>query len=219
MTAVVPHRFLFRWSFAAPYWTASAPVDKPPADLPASHQLPSLSEFDGVEDFATWKLGWNEQGVALVVDVTGKTQPVHCDAFSPASSSGVHVWIDTRCTQTVHRATRFCHRFCLLPTGQGKQKSQAMAVALPMGPAREGSPAAHSAPIHVTSELRKDGYRLCAWFPAESLTGYDPEAHPRLGFYGVVLDAERGAQRLTVGSEFPYESDPSLWQTLELVRA
>lgn len=217
MSAVVPPRFLFRWSFPVPYWSAPPVANGPLPDLPDPHRLPSLSGLDGDVDFATWRLGWNEQGLALVVDVAGKTEPVRCDPLSPASSSGVHVWIDTRCTQTVHRATRFCHRFSLLPTGSGKQQ-QPVVTALPLGPSREESPAARATPVRLASALRDDGYRLQAWFPAESLTGYDPESHPRLGFYGVVLDAELGAQRLTVGGEFPYESDPSLWQTLELVR-
>ena len=29
-------------------------------------------------------------------------------------------------------------------------------------------------------------------------------------------DSERGEQTLSVGSEFPYAEDPSLWQVLEL---
>jgi hypothetical protein len=63
-----------------------------------------------------------------------------------------------------------------------------------------------------------DGYRLEAWFPADSLVGFDPAAHPRLGFYSLVRDAELGEQFLTVGREFPIEYDPSLWQTLECQR-
>ena len=59
-------------------------------------------------------------------------------------------------------------------------------------------------------------YLLEAWFPAESLVGYDPDAHRQLGFYVVVRDAELGEQFLTVGREFPFEYDPSLWQMLEL---
>jgi hypothetical protein len=215
MTAVVPPRFLFRWSFPVRYFATD---NDPLADLPESHTLPSLSGLDGQSEFAAWRLGWNERGLALAVAVSGKRDALRCDPLSPATSSGVHVWIDTRCTQNVHRATRFCHRFSLLPIGQGKQKQQPVATALPIGQAREEAPPARTAAVRIASELHDDGYLLKAWLPAECLTGYDPDAHARLGFYGVVLDAELGAQRLTVGSEFPYESDPSLWQTLELVR-
>ena len=30
-----------------------------------------------------------------------------------------NVWIDTRNTQNIHRAGRFCHRFAFLPVGAG----------------------------------------------------------------------------------------------------
>src|SRR5947209_8099168 len=51
-----------------------------------------------------------------------------------------------------------------------------------------------------------------------AVTGFDPEEHPRLGVYYAVRDSERGEQTLSVGSEFPYAEDPSLWQVLELQR-
>lgn len=214
MTTVVPHRFLFRWSFPVPYCVPPR-GDAAPPELTDVHQLPSLTGLDGQAEFAAWRLGWHEQGFAIDVIVTGKTQPVRCEPLSPATSSGVHVWLDTRGTQNVHRATRFCHRFALLPVGRHKQ--QPLVTALPIGATREA--AEHSAAaVRVVSKVHDGGYRLRAWFPAESLTGYDPESHARLGFYGTVIDVELGTQALTVGSEFPYESDPSLWQTLELVR-
>ncbi len=54
--------------------------------------------------------------------------------------------------------------------------------------------------------------------PGSVLNGFDPEQNPRLGFYYAVRDAELGEQVLSVGSEFPYWEDPSLWSVLELVR-
>ena len=53
---------------------------------------------------------------------------------------------------------------------------------------------------------------------AEALTGFDPQEHPRLGFTYAVVDRELGEQTLGVGSPMPYQEDPSLWATLELVR-
>jgi hypothetical protein len=40
--------------------------------------------------------------------------------------------------------------------------------------------------------------------------------HPRLGFCYAVMDRELGWQTFTVGPEFPFAEDPSLWGTLEL---
>ena len=50
------------------------------------------------------------------------------------------------------------------------------------------------------------------------LHGFDPEQNPRLGIYYAVRDTELGEQVLSVGSDFPYAEDPTLWSVLELVR-
>jgi hypothetical protein len=57
---------------------------------------------------------------------------------------------------------------------------------------------------------------LEAWLPASVLNGFDPAAQPQLGFYYSVVDAELGLQALSVGDDFPYASDPSLWSVLLL---
>ena len=75
-----------------------------------------------------------------------------------------------------------------------------------------------ASPIKIRSETRTDGYVLQAHIPADAITGYDPQEHTRLGFTYAVLDREMGRQTFTVGSEFPFDSDPTLWGTLELTR-
>ena len=57
-----------------------------------------------------------------------------------------------------------------------------------------------------------------AFLPAGVLHGFDPEQNRRLGFYYAVRDAELGEQVLSVGTDFPYWEDPSLWSVLELAR-
>ena len=51
-----------------------------------------------------------------------------------------------------------------------------------------------------------------------SLNGFEPADHQAIGFTYAVLDRELGWQTFTVGSEFRFQEDPSLWGTLELVR-
>ena len=70
--------------------------------------------------------------------------------------------------------------------------------------------------LQIRSEKRIDGYVLQASIAAESLTGFDPAEQLRLGFSYAVTDREMGWQTLSVGPEFPFLSDPSLWGTLEL---
>ncbi len=74
---------------------------------------------------------------------------------------------------------------------------------------------ASSVPLRLSS--RRNGYVLEAFLPAEALHGYDPEQYPRLGFYYAIRDDELGEQVLSVGSEFPFWDDPTLWSVLELV--
>jgi hypothetical protein len=64
----------------------------------------------------------------------------------------------------------------------------------------------------------KGGYRLEAFLPAAVLNGFDPQEHPRLGVYYYIRDQELGDQFLSVGWEFPFGEDPSLWAVLELVK-
>ncbi len=218
MSQTVPPRFLFRFAFAAPYLAELSPQSLQ-AELPPSCRLPSLIDLDGTPDFAEWRAAWNEEGLAISVSVSGKQRAVQCDPSSSKSSDGVHLWIDTRCTQNVHRATRFCHHFAVLPTGRGTGKREPSITQFPFTNAREDN--AERSPgvsISLVSEVTTDGYRLCVWFPGGALHGFDPESHARLGFYGVVRDAELGEQFLTVGRDFPIDFDPSMWQVLELTR-
>lgn len=217
MSQTVPPRFLFRFAFTAPY-LAEFSSKNFPVELPTACVLPSLTDLDGQPDFAELRCGWNETGLAISVSVTGKKQPLKCDPLSPKTSDGVQVWIDTRCTQNVHRATRFCHHFCLLPSGRGVKKREASITQLPLANAKDDVSRTTVAAIQIGSQVTADGYHMCVWFPAEVLQGFDPESHPRLGFYAVVRDAELGEQFLMVGREFPIDFDPSIWQTLELVK-
>lgn len=216
MNQIVPPRFLFRWSFTA------RKLDKLPhssgrlLDLPADCALTSLSELDQRKDFAVVSLAWNNHGLAVSVNVSGRSRRPICDANELSASDGLHLWIDTRNTQTVHRATRFCHAFILLPAGAGKKKLDPVIRAVPIARARDDASLPSVDAVQLQSEISPTGYWIDAWFPAEVFTGYDPATNPRIGFHYVVRDNDQGDQTLAVGSEFPFESDPSLWQTVEL---
>ncbi|MEX0717501.1 MAG: hypothetical protein WD066_12990 [Planctomycetaceae bacterium] len=171
----------------------------------------------GIE-FGELRAAWNDEGFGLSVAVTGKRMPLACDARQPDEADGLRLWIDTRDTQSIHRAGRYCHCFCVLPAGSGPEEREPTVAQLPIARAREDAPRVDASGIPVRSAPTDDGYLLEVWFPAEMLHGFDPEASPRLGFYYVLKDAELGEQHLTLGSEFPYSNDPSLWSTLELVR-
>src|SRR5262245_16984404 len=93
-------------------------------DLPASCFLLAPARREGREPFAEIRAAWNAKGLGLSVTASGKAGPVRRDPSEPDYRDGVHLWIDTRDTRDVHRATRFCSRFsALLAPGQGDSLS------------------------------------------------------------------------------------------------
>jgi hypothetical protein len=220
MTAVIPARFLFHWSWPVRRTDELPRSGGQPLTLSDRFRCVTPGAVDGATEFAEIRLAWNPAGFGISVEVRGKKEAVECHPLTPTTSDGVSLWIDTRHTQTVHRATRYCHQFCALPAGAGPKKQRPSVTKIPLGRSGEESPIASAkgtdSSLGVWSQINDDGYLLELWIPAESLAGFDPDASRQLGFYALVRDAELGEQFLTVGREFPFEHDPSLWQNLEL---
>ena len=194
--SLVPPRFVFHFSLPCrrrdPLWT-----DK---GLEPKHRLASFAELDAAATPAEFRAAWSEAGLAFTVLVGGKRQPPWCRVNQPDDSDGVQIWIDTRDVHNVHRAGRFCHRFLFMPTGAGNRLDQPVAQWLPINRAREQPRAIAPGQLQLRSQRRPDGYTLDILVPAAALT-----------------DRELGPQTLSAGSPLPFEEDPSLWPTLELV--
>jgi hypothetical protein len=213
---LLPTRFLFRFATSCLY---SAKLDKTaPAELGVEHRLPSLAELDGERAFADVRAAWSEAGLAFSVRVEGKKHPSWCRESKLEDSDGVQLWIDTRDTRNIHRASRFCHRFIFLPQGATRNVSQPVADQLLVDRARENANPIRPGQLRVASSALKGGYVMSMFLPAAALTGFNPADHPQLGFTYSIFDRELGQQHFSVGPEFPFASDPSLWGTLELVR-
>ena len=105
----------------------------------------------------------------------------------------------------------------ILPLGGGLKGVHPIVRSVPVARAREETSPANADLVQVQSEVTTIGYRIDVWIPAECIAGFDPVTHPRIGFHYAIFDSELGVQTLAVGREFPFESDPSLWQTVELV--
>ncbi len=218
MAPIIPQSFLFRYSLAA-HRCDELPILKRGKliSLPKEFAIVVPSGLTDGPAFADLRIAWNDQGLAITANVTGKKHPPEADPQIALESDGLQLWIDTRDTQSIHRASRFCHHFCILPRGGGQKKDQACVVQLPIARAREDAPTAVLKTSKVSASLTQDGYELSIWLPAEALTGFEPEVNPRIGFYYCVRDSELGEQCLSVDREFPFDHDPSLWATLRLV--
>jgi Carbohydrate family 9 binding domain-like len=213
---LLPPRFGFRFSapchYHEPLWTASGP------QLGPSFRLPSLADLDEQHSFADVRVAWSESGLALAVQVSGKRRPPWCRESRPDESDGLRVWIDTRDTHNIHRASRFCHQFIFLPAGSGRNLSDPYGELYFINRARENPKPVRPEALKTRTEKRVDGYVLEALIPAAAITGWDPAEHKRLGFTYAIVDQELGEQAFSCGKEFPYREDPSVWATLELVR-
>lgn len=214
--SLLPKRFLFRFSlpcwYRDPLWTAKG------AELDERYRLVGIGELEGRASPVEVRAAWSEAGLAFAVLVEGKRQAPWCRGTRAEDSDGVQFWLDTRDVHNVHRASRFCHRFLFLPSGGGTRLDQPVAHWLPINRAKDEPRTVKPGLIQVRSNVRRDGYRLDVFLPADTLTGFDPQEHPRLGFTYAVNDRELGEQTLSVGRPMPYQEDPSLWSTLELVR-
>jgi hypothetical protein len=216
--SLLPQAFWFRL-------TASCPrVDGIPAegrrgpllDLPDSCTLPDLSSLEGRASWASVRVAWNAEGLAIAV-LAQRPGTKSTLADRPEGFADVNLWIDTRDTRNVSRATRFCHRFAAHLTM--RRDSQSLDVELaqrPIARAVADAPSASPDMLSSRTELTRSSWTLELFLPAAALHGFDPETNRRLGFAYQVSDHEREDQFLGVGRDFPLGENPSLWATLEL---
>jgi hypothetical protein len=186
-------------------------------DLPASCRLPQTARLDGKPPWAEVRVGWNPRGLGVAVEAEGTLAGLGSDD-RPEGLYGFQVWVDTRDTRDVSRATRFCHRFdARLVKSASKAGLGVKVQPRPIARAVADAPLARPDVLSAAAERVKGGWRLELFLPAEALNGFDPETNRRLGFAYQVSDPDRPDEFLGVGREFSVGENPSLWSTLELV--
>lgn len=221
LNTLLSSRFLFQFSIPLkrkqPIWGPTG------VTLDESYKLLDLASLDAgtanqERGFADVRMAWDAPGVAITLSVTGKHQPVWCRESRLEDSDGLIVWIDTRATHNIHRASKYCHSFIFLPSGGGRQSAEPLADQMLINRARENARPVRPRELQVASKIKKDGYELSAFMPAVALEGFDPSNHRSLGFTYAVVDRELGLATFANGPAFPFGEDPSCWATLEMVQ-
>jgi len=156
-------------------------------------------------------MAWEPGAIGFVMEVDGKKTLPWCRDSRLEDSDGFHLWIDTRCSPGIHRATQFCHRFLFMPAGGGPGKDQPMTGLMPINRARQNPKSPPPGSIQVFTKARTHGYRLSGRIAAAAMTGFDSGQYPRLGIYYAVIDRELGWQTLSLSQDYPVVEDPSLW--------
>lgn len=214
---LLPQAFWFRVAASAPR-VVGIPKDDPNSllDLPGTCTIPDLAALDGRDSWAHVRVGWNAAGIGISVQADG----LGLNAKTPDRPEGfanLAIWIDTRDTRNVARATRYCHRFQVrLTLGRDRKSLKSDIEQRPIARALGDAPIVSPSLLGHRAELLKKGWRFELFLPAKALNGFDPETNRRLGFAYQVSDAEREDQFLGVGRDFPIGENPSLWSTLEL---
>ena len=213
----IPTNLQFRYRIPCKKVTTSSRAKTPkPIELDESYRLPHFGGFEDQHPFADVRCGWSEKGLHFTAIVKERQLPLECRETAIMDSDSLYIWIDTRDTHDVHRATRFCHWFILMPAGRGAKNDKPVATPVKINRSRETSPTFNQAQVVIESKISKTGYTMSALVPAAALNGWDPEEHRNLGFNFMVNDCELGFQTLALGPDMPIEEDPSLWHTLQL---
>ncbi|MEM9941985.1 MAG: hypothetical protein AAF939_10375 [Planctomycetota bacterium] len=214
IVAQIPKNLLFRYRIPC-YSKELKSTSKFSLDL--EYTLPHFGMFESQRKFADVRIAWTPKGLALEVIVEQKKNSLWCKESQLLESDGIQIWVDTRNTHNVHRASKFCHWFLILPSGGGGRGDKPIASMLKINRSRDDSPTINRAKPEVASKLKKSGYQMSVFIPSECLHGWNTDDHRHLGFNYLVTDRELGYQSLAIGPQLPIGEDPSLWQTLYLV--
>jgi hypothetical protein len=214
---LIPPSFYFRPALSCPRVDGILRAGKGRLlDLPRSCLLPSFGQIDGRSPWAEVFLGWNPEGLAVAVEVSGKPGTLQHAPDRPEDSDGLQLWVDTRDTRDIHRASRYCHRFIASVVPSKGKGLDVVVRQAKIARATADAPMADLEPVRSSAGRTRTGYLLELFLPASVLLGFDPETNRRLGVCYRVTDPDRGDQHLSVAREFPVGEDPSLWATLEL---
>src|SRR4051794_1556772 len=138
-------------------------------DLPEICRLPQTARLDGKTPWAEVRAAWNPGGLAVAVEAEGSLAGLG-GVDRPEAQYGVQVWVDTRDTRDVSRATRFCHRFdARLVPGLSKTALGVKVQPRSIARAVADAPLARADLVEARAERLKKGWRLELFFPAEAL--------------------------------------------------
>lgn len=191
-------------------------TDRPEA-LPDESIMPCLSsELAGTAKFAQVRIAVGTNAFFFQADVQGKQQLPWCRESRLEDSDGLHVWIDTRNSKEIHRATKYCHRFGFSPLGRGPKADLPFVGWATINRARDNPPQPPDDQMAIRARLNNGRYRIVAALHFDALHGLDLEDFPTVGFYFAVADRELGWQSMAMQPDLPVAENPSLWAQLDL---
>ena len=202
------YEFPALWRFTPP---------KPPAGSKLSGAAPAPPAETAQPDFH-FRMGWREDGLFLTILIAGNKQPVQVNPKKLETSDSFSFMLDTRDVRIIHRATKFCHRLLFTPadTQKANREEKPSLVWLPIHRAKAHPNPVDTGRFETAYAAKPDGWSLSVFIPGDTLTGYDPAEHDRIGMSFILFDNEFGWISQQLPDYFPVTEDPSLWCAVDL---
>ena len=204
-------------SFRAPLWSM---VPKGEVRLERQAQAPpeAIGVNPDIVDWFDFRIGWAPEGLVATVVVSQKDEQPVWPRSALDQADSLRLCLDLRDMKDARRATRFCYKFTFFPlVGESIRSARPIAQWNSIARAREIPSGVDLESFLLASKRRADGYSFTAFIPAASLNGYDPEFFDRFGMHYTVSDSQRGLFTLQHSAPLPYEDDPSLWASFQMI--
>jgi len=184
-------------------------------ELGKENSLPAMSSLSGGKQFAEMSVAWSLDGLLFQLTLkqaAGKT-PTLPSTSASAKTQLFTIYVDTRWSPGVHRATSFCHRFDFLLNRPSKSTPtlRGHGELTPIQRARAAPADIHPKDISVSTFFKPDGYQIKTFLNGETLTGYAPEEFQEIGIFYSITDSEWGNQIMARTLQSPFFEDPSVW--------
>lgn len=178
----------------------------------SKNALPNTGKLCHEYDFAEVAMGWHEEGLAFHIQVNQPYTQSHYPMVERGDS--VELFIDTRDLKSAGFNTRFCHHFVFLPKSvedhQWEERTHFRT--------EDSHPLCDPSLIECKTTIKRDGYRMKIFIPAQCLHGYDPKQCDRIGFTYRINRAEGRPQHFSIVSqEYQIDQQPSLWASIKLM--
>lgn len=239
---------LFEMELELPRWKGTEGLDAfrvdkkkgtlEPWPFSTSALLPHFAELGGFETHWSVHSWWSEAGLYFQLESFSKKERSQKLPAPGSTLEGLKVWIDTRCSPNVHRATRYCHCFQFYPDASltpppsfieklllesngsesvKARNSKAHGILYDIPRARQTPDPIHREDIQVRSSRLDQGCILQSFVPSKCLTGYSPLEFDRISLFYDVYGGGDSVQSMSLGPELRYMEDPSLWIACTLV--
>ncbi len=207
------------FDFGFPIRRFDAPGDpsrSPNWDLGEEYRLPGLNRLCSVSREFSAKMAWGAQGAFLQIEYPIIVAQGALFEFS----SILQLYIDTRSSPGIHRASANCHCLdfrCIQPYSNRFESRPMRAELLQIARAKASPKPMPPGSAVGWCSADERSIHIHAFVGMEALTGCDPFEFPEWGVMFVVIDSQYRRYSLARMTQAVPMDDPSLWCRARLI--